>query len=177
MLGAEPYPLKALIVSGGNPVNTDPNVGRAAEGFGRLELLVLRELFPTETRALADYVLPAASFLERSELHLYSHYQAESGTNLVHDVGYMEAGLANSPEMIVFPCEMIAMLRRFHEGFAIGRENLALEAIHQVEPGGKFLTEGHTMEHFREYWESDLFTRQRFDGGGGQLYLGSCRQV
>ena len=75
MLGAGPYPLRALILSGGNPVNTNPNVARVAEAFGRLELLVVRDLFPTETTALADYVLPAASFLERSELHLYSHYQ------------------------------------------------------------------------------------------------------
>ena len=87
-----------------------------------------------------------------------------SGTNLVHDVGYMEAGLANSPEMIVFTCEVIGMLRRFQEGFAIDSETLAQEIIHSVGPGGNFLTEDHTIEHFREYWESALFARQRFDG-------------
>ena len=87
----------------------------------------------------------------------------QSGTNLVHDVGYMEAGLANSPEMIVFTCEMIAMLRRFQKGFTVDRENLALDVIHSVGPAGNFLTEKHTMEHFREYWESALFTRERFD--------------
>jgi trimethylamine--corrinoid protein Co-methyltransferase len=88
----------------------------------------------------------------------------QSGTNLVHDIGYMEAGLANSPEMIVFTCEMIAMLRRFQEGFDVDAENLALDVIHGVGPGGNFLTEDHTVEHFREYWESALFARQRFDG-------------
>jgi anaerobic selenocysteine-containing dehydrogenase len=75
MLGSGPYPLRALIVSGGNPANTNPNVARVAEAFKRLDLLVVRELFLTETAALADYVLPAASFIERSELHVYSHYQ------------------------------------------------------------------------------------------------------
>jgi trimethylamine--corrinoid protein Co-methyltransferase len=88
----------------------------------------------------------------------------QSGTNLVHDVGYMEAGLANSPEMIVFTCEMIGMLRRFQDGFAIDSETLALQVIDGVGPGGNFLTEEHTIEHFREYWESTLFARQRFDG-------------
>jgi trimethylamine--corrinoid protein Co-methyltransferase len=87
----------------------------------------------------------------------------QSGTNLVHDIGYMEAGLAVSPEMIVFTCEMIGMLRRFQEGFAIDSETLALGVIHGVGPGGNFLTEDHTMEHFREYWESDVFSRQRYD--------------
>jgi trimethylamine--corrinoid protein Co-methyltransferase len=85
----------------------------------------------------------------------------QSGTNLVHDVGYLEAGLTNSPEMIVFTCEMIGMLRRFQEGFAIDAENLALDVIHAVGPGGNFLTEDHTIEHFREYWQPTLFTRQR----------------
>jgi trimethylamine--corrinoid protein Co-methyltransferase len=87
----------------------------------------------------------------------------QSGTNLVHDVGYLEAGLTNSPEMIVFTCEMIGMLRRFQEGFAIDSENLALDVIHTVGPGGNFLTEDHTIEHFREYWQPTLFTRQRSD--------------
>jgi anaerobic selenocysteine-containing dehydrogenase len=75
MLGEGPYPLRALIVCGANPANTNPNVARVAEAFGKLDLLVVRDLFLTETAALADYVLPAASFLERSELHIYSHYQ------------------------------------------------------------------------------------------------------
>jgi anaerobic selenocysteine-containing dehydrogenase len=75
MLGNGPYPLRALIVAGGNPVNTNPNTSKVAEAFAGLDLLVVRELFLTETAALADYVLPAASFIERSELHIYAHYQ------------------------------------------------------------------------------------------------------
>jgi len=75
MLGTGPYPLRALIVCGGNPANTNPNVARVAEALVGLDLLVVRDLFLTETAALADYVLPAASFLERSELHIYAHYQ------------------------------------------------------------------------------------------------------
>jgi len=75
MLGNGPYPLRALVVAGGNPVNTNPNVTKVSEAFSGLDLLVVRELFLTETAALADYVLPAASFIERSELHIYAHYQ------------------------------------------------------------------------------------------------------
>ncbi len=75
MLGNGPYPLRALIVAGGNPVNTNPNTAKVAEAFAGLDLLVVRELFLSETAALADYVLPAASFIERSELHIYAHYQ------------------------------------------------------------------------------------------------------
>ena len=75
MLGSRPYPLRALIVAGGNPVNTNPNSAKVAKAFAGLDLLVVRDLFLTETTAQADYVLPAASFIERSELHIYAHYQ------------------------------------------------------------------------------------------------------
>jgi anaerobic selenocysteine-containing dehydrogenase len=40
-----------------------------------LELLVVRDLFMTESADLADYVLPAASFLERTELHCHRVFQ------------------------------------------------------------------------------------------------------
>jgi trimethylamine--corrinoid protein Co-methyltransferase len=88
----------------------------------------------------------------------------ESGTNLVHDVGYVEAALTNSPEMMVFTCELIAMARRFSQGITFDADALALEVIHAVGPGGNFLTEDHTVEHFRQYWQPTLFSRQRFAG-------------
>ncbi|MCK5673675.1 MAG: molybdopterin-dependent oxidoreductase [Spirochaetales bacterium] len=46
-----------------------------ALALSSLDLLVVRDLFLSETARLAHYVLPAASFLERSELHTYRHYQ------------------------------------------------------------------------------------------------------
>jgi anaerobic selenocysteine-containing dehydrogenase len=75
MLGDGPYPLRGLIVCGGNPANTNPNALKVTQALSGLELLVVRDLFLTETARLAHYVLPAASFIERSELHLYAHYQ------------------------------------------------------------------------------------------------------
>jgi trimethylamine--corrinoid protein Co-methyltransferase len=86
-----------------------------------------------------------------------------AGSNLVHDVGYLEAGLTTSPEMIVFTAEMIEMLRRFTAGVALDAESLALDVIHSVGPGGEFISTDHTMEHFRDFWEPTLFNRQRLD--------------
>jgi trimethylamine---corrinoid protein Co-methyltransferase len=86
-----------------------------------------------------------------------------SGTNLVHDVGYLEAGLITSPEMMVFTADMIGMMRHYMEGFSLDGESLALDVIHAVGPGGNFLGEDHTMRHFRELWQPELFDRQRFD--------------
>jgi anaerobic selenocysteine-containing dehydrogenase len=75
MRGAGPYPVRALLMTGANPANTNPNPERVIKALSALELLVVRDLFLTETARLADYVLPAASFLERTELHQYAHYQ------------------------------------------------------------------------------------------------------
>src|SRR5690606_15542891 len=73
-----------------------------------------------------------------------------AGHNLVHDVGYLEAGLTTSPEMIVFSAEAIAMMRRFTGGMLLDAESLALDVIHKVGPGGDFLTAKHTLKHFRD---------------------------
>jgi trimethylamine--corrinoid protein Co-methyltransferase len=85
------------------------------------------------------------------------------GANLVHDVGYIEAGLTTSPEMIVFTDEIIDMLRHFVAGVNLDAEALAMEAIHSVGPRGNYLTDEHTLEHFRDLWQPTLFDRQRAD--------------
>jgi len=84
-----------------------------------------------------------------------------AGNNLVHDIGYLEAGLTTSPEMIVFTAEMISMMRHFGMGMSLDAESLALEAIHQAGPGGDFLTARHTLKHFRELWQPTLMDRRR----------------
>ncbi len=127
--------------------------------------------------AVADlgryYGLPTWGYAGHSDSCLFDEQAAadgvfsvitalQSGTNLVHDVGYLEAGLSCSPEMIVYTGEIIQMIRRFNRGLEIDSESLALEVIHSVGPGGNFLTEDHTLEHFREYWQPSLFSRQRF---------------
>jgi trimethylamine--corrinoid protein Co-methyltransferase len=86
-----------------------------------------------------------------------------SGHDLVHDVGYLEAGLTTSPEMIVFSAEMISMMRSFVGGFSLDAESLALDVIHKVGPGGDFLTAGHTLKHFRKLWQPTLFDRRRLE--------------
>jgi len=60
---------RALIVWNMNPVASCPQQGRLRRALEREDLLtVVLDLFPTDTTALADYVLPAASFLEFDDL-------------------------------------------------------------------------------------------------------------
>ncbi len=58
--------LKALWLMGEDVVQTDPNTQKVINAMENLELLVVQELFMTETAKYATVVLPGASFLEKS---------------------------------------------------------------------------------------------------------------
>lgn len=53
------------IIFGEDPVVTDPDQSKVADGIRALDTLVVVELSMTETAKLADVVLPAASFAEK----------------------------------------------------------------------------------------------------------------
>jgi len=62
----KPYPIKAFISSGSNPALTFPDTKLFLEAVKNLELFVNIDPNMTETGQLADYVLPASTFLEES---------------------------------------------------------------------------------------------------------------
>ena len=57
---------RALLVCAGNPVHSVPG-GDLAEALDDLDLLVVIDLYRNETADHADYLLPAADMLERSD--------------------------------------------------------------------------------------------------------------
>jgi len=62
---AESGELKALYVVGENLAVSAPDISRTTEALKKLDFLVVQDLFLTETAALADVVLPAASSVEK----------------------------------------------------------------------------------------------------------------
>ena len=62
---AIPDKLKAFYVVGGNPLVSMPDTNAFTEAFRRLELLVVHDMFMTQTAKEAHYVLPACSHLEK----------------------------------------------------------------------------------------------------------------
>jgi trimethylamine--corrinoid protein Co-methyltransferase len=95
-----------------------------------------------------------------------------AGSNLTHDVGYLESGKTTSPEMIVLCDEIISMLRHFVAGISFDDESMAMDVIHQVGPDGDFLSTKHTLQHFRHMWRPALFSRL---GGEAWARVGSKR--
>ncbi len=58
--------LKALYILGENPMLTAPNIDHTRKALDELDFLVVQDIFLTETAALADVVLPAACFAEKT---------------------------------------------------------------------------------------------------------------
>lgn len=63
-----PRQVKALFVTGGNPLITMANAGRLREAFGQLELLVSLDVFLNETASAGHYALPCTAPLQRPDL-------------------------------------------------------------------------------------------------------------
>lgn len=63
--------IRALFVTGGNPLMTMPNSARLRDAMKELELLVVTDIYLNETASLAHYVLPATSPLERDDLPFF----------------------------------------------------------------------------------------------------------
>ena len=58
--------IKGMYILGENPAMSDPDLAHARAGLAALEHLVVQDLFLTETAALADVVLPASGFAEKT---------------------------------------------------------------------------------------------------------------
>jgi len=58
--------LHGLLVMGENPVVGDPNSSRVCRALEKIDFLAVIDIFMTESAQLADVVLPAASFAEKS---------------------------------------------------------------------------------------------------------------
>ncbi|RUM41631.1 MAG: molybdopterin oxidoreductase [Desulfocapsa sp.] len=68
MRTGDPYPVKGLLVFGGNPLATLANSRQIYESLQCLDLLVVTDLFMTPTAEMADFVLPAAFWTETDQV-------------------------------------------------------------------------------------------------------------
>ena len=90
--------------------------------------------------------------------------QGLAGLNLIHDVGYMDNGMVCSTAQLVMGNESIGMAKRFIRGIEVNHETLAREVIEKVGPGGHYLDQDHTYNHFKsELWMPDLLTRTAYE--------------
>lgn len=87
-----------------------------------------------------------------------------SGVDFVHhSAGIMDSYSTSSPEKFVLDCDRLGYLQRFQNGYEINEDTLAKDLIGQVETGGHFLNQRHTLEHSKDFHLPDLFYRDAYD--------------
>ena len=67
ILEEQPYPIKGMIVAGGNPSLEWPDSSRVRAAFKKLEFMMVIDVVQSPDSQYADVVLPACTFLERDE--------------------------------------------------------------------------------------------------------------
>ncbi len=89
---------------------------------------------------------------------------ALSGVNYITCVGTTESTTAGAHELTVIDNELISMVERIARGIEVNETTLALDVIKNVGPGGNYLMEGHTQQHFRsEHYIPKLANRDKRD--------------
>lgn len=176
VLTEKPYPIKALIVVGGNPALTLPESKKVKDAFEKLELLVAIDPFMTETAELAHIVLPACTFLEKSGVgYVYGVTQGlpyvllrkkvieplweswpdwKIWSELAWRMGYQEQFPWKTEEEIVEhflePCQVgIKQIRENPEGLFYGAKQYgAYERIGFATPSKKVEIYSETLEQY-----------------------------
>jgi trimethylamine--corrinoid protein Co-methyltransferase len=98
-----------------------------------------------------------------NEAATYIFMAGLTGTNVNHDLGYLEFGLTYSFDLLVMADESVSQLRRIMDGIPVSREAQALDAIREVGPGGNFLDCDHTLDHYRDNWFPGVSDRNTFE--------------
>jgi trimethylamine--corrinoid protein Co-methyltransferase len=84
-----------------------------------------------------------------------------AGMTMCQSLGTLACGMYGSPEMAVLCDEMVHMVRRVVDGFAVNDDTLAIDIIREAGYGGNFLKFKHTARSFRdEMYFPSLFRRQ-----------------
>ncbi len=106
MLEDDPYPVRAAYLQGGNLLCTSADSARMEQALTSLDFLAATDHFMTPTTALADIVLPAATFLEEDGVEQPWHWPAAFVHRRVADPGQTrgEGRICND------------LMRRFHNG-------------------------------------------------------------
>jgi len=79
--------IRGMYIMGENPAMSDPNVTHAREALSMLDMLVVQDLFVTETAAYADVILPASAWPEKDGTVTNTNRQVQLGRAAVSPPG------------------------------------------------------------------------------------------
>jgi formate dehydrogenase alpha subunit len=182
MEGAFKGSVKSLFIMAENPMLSDPNLHHVKEALENLELLVVQDIFMTETAKLAHVILPGASFIEKDGTFTNTERRVQRVRKAIEPVGNSKAdwqilcGLINSlgsAEHYFSPSEIMDEIGRLIPSYGgITYERLENEGLQWPctdinHPGTKFLHKGKFVRGLgkfsvNEYTESSEISTEEY---------------
>jgi len=95
----------------------------------------------------------------RAGIENTSSYHREwpfSGADIGGHVGLLEHAMLLYPEKILFDHELFKDAKAYSEGIKVTPEDLALDEIMDVGPGGHFITKESTQKNLRKLWDPGI---------------------
>ena len=86
-----------------------------------------------------------------------------SGGHLIHDVGFLDNGMATSYETLIFCNEIASFIKKLVCGIDCGNSGKVIDQIKNAGVTGEYLTSDETLKNFRHLWNSDLMERRSFE--------------
>jgi trimethylamine--corrinoid protein Co-methyltransferase len=88
-----------------------------------------------------------------------------SGVNfMLHACGWLEGGLAASPEKFVLDADQLGVLHHLAAGVPIDENAQAMDALREVGPGGHFLGCAHTQANFKTaFWKTNVLDYKPYE--------------
>jgi len=90
---SDPHKIRGMYIMGENPAMSDPDLNHARHALASLEHLVVQDIFMTETAWLADVVLPATAWPEKSGTVTNTDRMVQLGRQAINPPGDARADL------------------------------------------------------------------------------------
>ncbi len=144
----------------GAPALGTPEYTKAAQASGQ----IARQLnlpFRSSNTTVSNCVDAQAAF--ESQMSLWGSVMGHA--NLVnHGAGWLEGGLTASFEKLIIDAEMLQMMAEYLRPIPVNDDELAVDAIAEVGPGGHHFGTSHTMERYESaFYIPILSNRQNFE--------------
>ena len=144
----------------GSPALGTPEYAKAAQASGQ----IARRLglpYRSSNTTVSNCLDGQAVF--ESEMSLWGAIMG--GANLVnHAAGWLEGGLTASFEKLILDAEMLQMMAEYLRPIEVNDDELALDAIAEVGPGGHHFGTSHTLARYETAFYAPIMSiRQNFE--------------
>jgi trimethylamine--corrinoid protein Co-methyltransferase len=144
----------------GAPALGTPEYTKSAQASGQIARALGLPCRSSNT-TVSNCVDAQAAF--ESEMSLWGSVMGHA--NLVnHAAGWLEGGLTASFEKLIIDAEMLQMMAEYLQPIDVNDDELAVDAIAEVGPGGHHFGTGHTLERYETAFYAPLLAnRQNFE--------------